>query len=190
MPARLIGRRVRVQLGASQLLVFDGRVEVARHERCTTKGGQVLVLDNYLEVLLRKRGALPGASALAQARARGVFTATHDAFWAAARKALGDTAGTRALIEVLLLHRRLARHLVVAGIAAALSVGSVSPDVVAVEARKRSPDGVTPAEVPRGRGRVVSLPERRLADLPRDERPLPTVDAYDQLLTGTSEVTR
>jgi hypothetical protein len=37
---------------------------------------------------------------------------------------------------------------------------------------------------------VVSLPERRLADLPRDERPLPTVDAYDQLLTGTSEVTR
>jgi hypothetical protein len=66
---------------------------------------------------------------------------------------------------MLLLHRHLAHHLVVAGIAAALSVGSVSLDVVVVEARKRSQDGVTPAEVPRGRGRVVSLPERRLADL-------------------------
>jgi hypothetical protein len=93
VPARLIGRRVRVQLVASQLLVFDGRVEVARHERCTTKGGQVLVLDNYLEVLLRKRGALPGASALAQARARGVFTATHDAFWLAPELVPGEHVG-------------------------------------------------------------------------------------------------
>jgi len=62
---------------------------------------------------------------------------------------------------------------VVAGIAAALLVGSVSPDVVAVKARKRSQDGVTPAEVPRGRGRVVSLRERRLADLPATNRRYP-----------------
>src|SRR5215218_8356948 len=72
-----------------------------------------------------------------------------------------------------LLHRHLAHHLVVAGIAAALSVGLVSPDVVAVKARKRSQDGVTPAEVPRGRGRVVSLRERRLADLPATNRRYP-----------------
>jgi hypothetical protein len=30
---RLIGRRVRVLLHASELVVFDGRTEVARHER-------------------------------------------------------------------------------------------------------------------------------------------------------------
>jgi hypothetical protein len=31
-------------------------------------------------------------------------------------------------------------------------------------------------------GNVVSLTERRLAQLPPDRRPLPTVSAYDQLL--------
>lgn len=64
VPARFIGHRVRVHLGASTLIVFDGRVEIARHERSTAKGGQVLVLDHYLEVLARKRWALAGATAL------------------------------------------------------------------------------------------------------------------------------
>ena len=36
---------------------------------------KVLDLDHYLEILLRKPGALPGATALVQARAAGVFTA-------------------------------------------------------------------------------------------------------------------
>ena len=71
VPARLIGRRVTVRLSGSELVVFDGRTEVARHERCVVKGGRVLVLDHYLEVLVRKPGALPGATALAQARASG-----------------------------------------------------------------------------------------------------------------------
>ena len=45
----------------------------------------MLLLDHYLEVLARKPGALPGATALAQARATGTFTHAHDAFWALAR---------------------------------------------------------------------------------------------------------
>jgi transposase len=184
VPARLIGHQVRVRLGASQVVVFDGRVEVARHERCTVRGSQVLLLDHYLEVLGRKPGALPGATALVQARAAGVFTAEHDAFWAAARKALGDSAGTRALIEVLLAHRHLAHADVLAGITAALSVGSVSADVVAVEARKarasRAAPGTVPAMPPSGH--VISLNGRRPASLPADDRPPPSVSAYDDLL--------
>ena len=50
-------------------------------------------------------------------------------------------AGTRALIEVLLLHRRLRRDAVLAGIRAALAAGSVSADVVAIEARKHITTG-------------------------------------------------
>jgi hypothetical protein len=46
-----------------------------------------------------------------------VFTAEHDAFWVAARKAHGDAVGTRALVEVL-LHRHLNRVDVLAGIGA------------------------------------------------------------------------
>jgi transposase len=193
VPARFIGHRVRVQLGASSLVVFDGRTEIARHERSTAKGDQVLVLDHYLEVLARKPGALPGATALVQARATGVFTATHDAFWAAARKALGDSGGTRALIEVLLLHRHLDHADVLAGITAALSVGSLSADVVAVEARKAAQQrGATapPVEASPRREQVISLTERRLGDqvaeLPDDGRPLPSVDAYDDLLGKAS----
>jgi hypothetical protein len=87
LPVRLIGRRVRVLLHSSQLVVFDGKTEVARHERLIAKGGSRLELDHYLEVLVRKPGALPGATALEQARQGGRFTPVHDAWWAAVRKA-------------------------------------------------------------------------------------------------------
>ena len=53
--------------------------------------------------------------------------------------------GTRALIEVLLLHRRLRRDAVLAGIRAALDAGSVSADVVAIEARKHTATDATDA---------------------------------------------
>jgi transposase len=189
VPARLIGRRVRVQLNASQLVVFDNRTVVATHPRSTVKGSQSLVLDHYLEVLMRKPGALPGATALAQARGTGMFTATHEAFWAAARKAHGDAGGTRALVEVLLLHRHLDHADVLAGITAALTLDSTSPDVVAVEARKAAQQrGVEllSGSVALARPRVVSLTQRRLAELPVDQRPLPSVEHYDQLLTRES----
>lgn len=193
VPARFIGHRLRVKLSASTVTVFDRNTVVARHQRAIGKGVKVLDLDHYLEILLRKPGALPGATALAQARASGAFTSEHEAFWAAARKGLGDSAGTRALVEVLLLHRHLEHADVLAGITAALSVGTVSADVVAVEARKAiQRRGVQPPQVeaiPRrypGRQQVLSLTARRLVDLPGDDRPLPTVDAYDDLLGKAS----
>jgi hypothetical protein len=189
VPARLIGHRVRVRLSASTVTIFDRAGVVAGHVRAAGKGVKVLDLDHYLEILRRKPGALPGAAALAQARAAGAFTAAHDAFWAAARRQLGDAAGTRSLIEVLLLHRHLGHADVLAGVTAALPAGSVNADVVAVEARKaagwRGGQARDPA-APRQAGRVVSLTGRRLAALPGDDRPLPSVEACDQLLRRES----
>jgi hypothetical protein len=75
----------------------------------------------------------------------------HDAWWAAVRKARGDAAGTRALIEVLLLHRSMAHEHVVAGIATALAAGALTPDAVAVEAAKppkTTPHPPTPVPIP------------------------------------------
>ena len=184
VPARFIGHRLRVKLSASAVAVYDRNSVVARHQRAVGKGAKVLDLDHYLEILLRKPGALPGATALAQARASKVFTAEHEAFWAAARKAHGDAAGTRVLVEVLLLHRHLDRVDVLAGISAALSVASTSPDVVALEARKAAERrGVIagPDADDRG-GRVVILAEHRSAAVPADKRPLPSVKQYDSLL--------
>jgi transposase len=189
VPARLIGSRVRVMLSANELRVFDGPALAAVHPRLIAAGDERLELDHYLEIVLRKPGALPGAAALAQARAAGLFTAVHEAFWAAARARHGDAAGTRALIEVLLLHRRMPSSQVTAGMTAALAAGSCSPDVVAVEARKHAaaaagpePGPVGPqAEPHRSRAAVITLPARR-DPLPPDARPAPSVAAYDQLL--------
>jgi hypothetical protein len=63
-PVRMIGRQVRVHLHANDLEIFDGRELVARHERTGARGGIVLELDHCLEALLRKPGALPGATVL------------------------------------------------------------------------------------------------------------------------------
>jgi hypothetical protein len=108
--------------------------------------------------------------ALAQARASGAFNPAHEAFWAEARRRLGDGAGTRALIEVLLLHRSLAADAVVAGLGAALRAGSVDPSVVALEARRA---------VTRGDGVVVPI-----GALDRYDRPVPALAGYDELLDG------
>ncbi|MFD0416854.1 IS21 family transposase [Streptomyces sp. NPDC127108] len=185
VPVRLIGQQVRVLLHASELVIYEGRTEVAWHERLATRGGVRLELDHYLEALLRKPGALPGATALEQARAAGKFTPVHDAWWAAVRKIHGDPAGTRALIEVLLLHRTMTHEHVVAGIAAALQAGAMTSDAVAVEARKAArTDTVSTVDhrPEESFPRVTSLTERRLAALPPDTRPLPSVAAYDSLL--------
>jgi transposase len=197
VPARFIGRRVRVHLRSNELIILDGRTVIAEHQRATTKGAQVLDLDHYLEVLKFKPGALPGATALVQARAAGSFTAAHDAFWAAARKARGDRDGTQELIDVLLLHRSMPAVDVHAGLQAAVAVGACTADVVAVEARKHHRDtdgGANDIENPVAHDdllehRVVSLTERRLNDpaaiiagLPPDTRPLPSVASYDDLL--------
>ncbi|MEU7858005.1 hypothetical protein [Nonomuraea sp. NPDC049141] len=104
---------------------------------------------------------------------------------AAARRKHGDAAGTRALIEVL--HRH-----VVAGIAAAPQTGALTADGVALEARKIAQvDDLPASDPPPARPQrlawldepaVVSLTIRRLAQLPPDTRPPPSVAVYDQLL--------
>jgi transposase len=169
VPARFCGRRVNVRLGATFLEVRAGGQVIARHERSVSKGGESLVLDHYLEVLHRKPGALPNATALAQARAAGAFTPTHDAFWTACRCRHGDAKGTRALIEVLLAHRHLPADALVAAMAKAVRAGVTDPAVVLVEARRLA-DGKPPAEV---------IP---IGALHRFDRPKPALGGYDALL--------
>jgi transposase len=171
VPVRLAGRRVRVRLGASHLEIFDGSKVVARHIRSLHKGTETLTLDHYLEILVHKPGAMPGATALVQARQAGTFTRAHQRFWDAARRRDGDQSGTRALIDVLLQHRRLPTEAIITALEAANHTGIVDPAVVTVEARRhtdqRPPGDVTP-----------------IGALSRYDRPVPTIDVYDQLLAG------
>jgi hypothetical protein len=108
------------------------------------------------------------------------------------REAYGNAEGTRALIEVLLLHRHTEHRHVVAGITAALQAGALTADAVAVEARKAADTaaGVATA-VDRAASpdttSVSSLTQRRLTHLPVDTRPPPSVTAYDQLLRRSTQ---
>lgn len=196
VPASLIGRQVRAVLRASEVLIFTGRTQVARHERLGVRNGQSVQLDHYLEVLMRKPGALKGSTALAHARESGVFTDEHQAFWDRARRVNGDAAGTRELIDVLLLHRHMTADQVLAGLRGAAKVGSVVAEVVALEARRaveQDPalaalgQAIVPAST--AISNVVSMTQRRLMDplaviagLPPDRRPVPSVAGYDELL--------
>jgi hypothetical protein len=71
------------------------------------------------------------------------------------------------LIDVLLAHRVLPADAVVAGMNAALGVGSVDPEVVVIEARRAQ----------RPEAAVVPI-----GALTRFDRPAPTIAHYDQLL--------
>ncbi|MFJ9953590.1 hypothetical protein [Kitasatospora sp. NPDC091207] len=190
---------MRVSLRADEVVVFDRHEIVARHPRLSGRWGYRDLLDHYLEILRAKPGALEGSTGLKAARADGSFTPVHDAFWAAAREAHGSQAGTRALIEVLLLHRRLPAEAVLAGMNAVLEAGSVSPDLVAIEARRALAAGDGPAPVVIAppavvldeaedivAARVVSLSDRR-PSLPPDTRPAPSLAAYGQLLSLPSK---
>ena len=57
--ARLIGRRVRVLLHASHLVIYDGHAEVARHGRLPCRSGARLDLDHYLEALAASPARCP-----------------------------------------------------------------------------------------------------------------------------------
>jgi hypothetical protein len=180
VPARFAGRRLDVRLGATNLRVLDGATMVAEHTRSLHKGTEDLLLDHYLEVLVRKPGAFAGSTALAAARACGAFTPEHQRFWDAARRALGDGPGTRALVGVLLLHRTLSADAVIAGITAAGGIDCFDPDVVAVEARRATmPDSaINPVVL------AATAPAAAGVD-----RPAPCLTGYDQLLTDLQQAT-
>jgi hypothetical protein len=172
VPARYAGRRLAVRLSAMRVEVLDGPRLVAVHERAAGKHAEALILDHYLEILKYKPGALPGATALAQARAAGAFTASHQGYWDAARRARGDTGGTRALTEVLLGHRTLPAAALTEAMNRAVASGALDPQAVLIDARRLAGGPAAP---------VIAI-----GALARYDRPAPALTAYDQLLTGST----
>jgi hypothetical protein len=104
-----------------------------------------------------------------------VLTRAHEQFWARARRRHGDAGGTRALVEVLLLHRGLPFPAVHAALEAVNAAGSADPDLVAIEARR-----ITERRGPTG----STVPSA--AHLRRFDRDVPVLTAYDGLLAGTA----
>lgn len=172
VPVRLVGRRVTVRLAATTVEVLDGPTLVAEHDRAVGRFVEVLMLDHYLEVLKIKPGAMPGATALVQARRSGAFTASHQRYWDVVRRSKGDAAGTRALVEMLLAQRSLPAAVMAAAMDRAVTSAVLDPAAVIIDARTHAADHLAPV-VPIGA-------------LTRYDRLPPRLDPYDQLLTGSN----
>ena len=148
---------------------------VARHERCYGRHQQVLELDHYLDVLVKKPGAMAGSTALEQCRAQGRWPASYDRFWSIASERDGRQAGTRAMIEVLLLSRTYGAARVRQAVEEALEMGTSSLSAIRyllnVDCRQASSDAA-----------IVEVGELR-----RYDRPQPSMEAYEQLRPNWAE---
>jgi transposase len=164
------GSRPEVKILPAYIEVWcEGRL-VARHERCYGRAQQVLNLEHYLEVLERKPGALAGSTPLKQWREQGRWPASFDRLWESLQQRYGKQAGTRAMIELLLLGREQGYEHLERAIAQALELGCTDAAAVrylmgAAQLAHAKVEGV------------------RLSSLAPYERPLPALSAYDQLLS-------
>lgn len=132
VPVSLVGREVSVRLTPLKVLITSAGDEVATHDRLHLKNSEHLVLDHYLEVLRDRPGAFPGSLPLHQAKMRAEFTPAHELLWVRLKRRLGDNAGTRALIEVLLLYRVHPKDVMAEAITHALAVGAIDPQAIAL----------------------------------------------------------
>lgn len=163
------GSEVAVKVYSAYVEIWHEASCVARHERCYERHQKVLELEHYLDVLTKKPGALAGSTALEQCRAQGRWPASYDRFWEVLRQRQGKQAGTRAMIDVLLLAREHGSIRVRRAVEEALELGC--SDVGAV----RYLVSLSGQEQPPAAGRV------HIGALNRYDRPQPSLEDYDRL---------
>lgn len=163
------GTQAQVKVLAASVEVWHSGKRVACHERSYGRQQEILDLEHYLDVLEHKPGALAGSKPLAQWRRLGRWPESYDRFLTALVARDGRTAGTKAMIELLQWGRRHGQERLRTAIEQALARGC--HDVAAVR-HLFSTDALARPEPP-----LLAV-----GDLQRFDRPLPAVDAYDQLL--------
>ena len=141
---------------------------VARHERCYERHQKVLELEHYLDALTRKPGALAGSTALEQCRAQGRWPASYDRCWELMKEREGKQAGTRAMIDVLLLGREYGAARVRQAVEEALEMGCSNLGAI------RYLLTVNLGEEPTAKPIDIGA-------LSRYDRPRPSLDKYERL---------
>ena len=167
------GTLVQVHLQAAHVEIWHAGRCVARHERCYGRYQEILDLEHYLDVLEHKPGALAGSKPLEQWRQLGRWPASYDQLWAGLSARQGRAAGTKALIDLLQLGRQHGQDRLRAAVDTALALGCWDP--AAIRHLLATPRLAHPA-----------APALVGSALARFDRPLPTVDAYDELLAGVA----
>jgi transposase len=171
------GTRVRVCVLPAHIEVWHGARQVASHERSFGRAQQVLELEHYLDILEHKPGALAGSKPLQQWRARGRWPESFDQLWASLQQRHGKQAGTRAMIELLMLGRSYGYERLAQAVAKALAIGCT--DAAAVR-HLLSAETLVHRKVEKVEIAALSLYERAL----------PVMTPYDQLLQLSQGVAR
>ena len=124
VPARLIGKAVRIRLTANELTVFEGAEGGGGRTRGWSRPGtSTWCWTTTWRSWPASRARCPARCRWRRPAPTGRSPRRTRRCGPQARRKLGDGPGTRALIEVLLLHRRLPAASVTAGIEAALRPG-------------------------------------------------------------------
>lgn len=173
-----VGTTVEAKAYSAYMEIWHSGRCVARHERCYQRHQQVLELDHYLEVLLKKPAAMAGSTALEQCRAQGRWPSGYDRFWSMNSERYGRQAGTRAMIEVLLLSRTYGAARVRQAVDAALEMGTSSLSAIryllSLDCQQAFSD---PANV-------------EVGALCRYDRPQPSMEGYEQLRPSWTETSQ
>jgi hypothetical protein len=135
VPVRLVGREVDVRLTPMAVEVHHGGEVVARHPRLHLRYAERLELDHYLDLLIERPGAFAGSLPLDQERRRGAFGPAHQLLWDRLKDRWGEQAGTRQMIEVLLLRRSHPASVHAEAISSALRLGVADSTAIATLCR-------------------------------------------------------
>ena len=130
----------------------------------------MLNLEHYLDTLSKKPGALAGSTPLEQWRAQGRWPASFDRFWDGLKQRRGKQDGTRAMIDLLMVGRDRGYEVLRDAIEKALEIGSSDVSAVLLLLNANQLENRQPCE------------PVEIGELKRYDRPLPTMDKYDELL--------
>ena len=164
-----VGTTVEVKVYSAYVEIWHGGHCVARHERCYQRQQKVLELEHYLDTLEKKPGALAGSTALEQCRAQGRWPRSYDCFWEMATERIGRAAATRMMIDVLQLERRQGASHVRPALEQALAMGCANLGAIRYLLSVDCEQNNTPTQ------------EVEADALRRYDRPLPSMEAYEQL---------
>lgn len=174
--------RVRVRLLPSEVEVFSGGLQVAVHERCYGRRQEVYALEHYLDVLARKPGAFTGSKPLQQWRIEGRWTEEFDLLWRQMQQRHGEQAGTRLMIELLRIGKRVGYERLRQAIGKALELGAGEAEAVLYLLNQAELERFAESN------RLPKTDEMRLSPVLSRHfyRPLPEVTDYDGLLMNKS----
>ncbi len=163
--------QAQVRVWPTAVSIWHQGREVACHPRSYGRRQQILDLEHYLDALERKPGALAGSTPLAQWRAAGRWTASHDRLWSVLMERHGRQHGTRLMVELVQLGREYGYERLTRAIEQALACGTHDAAAVCYLLTVGPLAGERVAPLPRA---VFTYPHAVT-------RPLPTLTHYDQL---------